>query len=210
MTDPFDSPKAGDAGLQLAQGREDRLRELMRAYQGGRFEAFDDLYAALAPPLRRYLLSHARDAAKADDLVQDVFLQIHRARQTYDPSYPVTPWVMAIARHVWLMDRRTHTRRPWAPEDVTEMELPVRGEAAAYAETSDVRRALGQVTPSRRNAVIQHHVFGWSFKEIAQRAGIAETAAKLRSSRGMAQLRALLRPTTHSPRRGGPAGGGTK
>lgn len=172
---------------------DQRLRELMREYQNGRFEAFDDLHAALAPVLRRYLRSQARDAAKADDLVQDVFLQIHRARHTYDPAYPVTPWVMAIARHVWLMDRRTQTRRPWAPEDVTEMDLPVRGEAAAYAEKSEVRRALGRVAASRRNAVIQHHVLGWSFKEIAQRAGIAETAAKLRSSRGMAQLRALLR-----------------
>ena len=61
-----------------------RLRELMQAYQSGRFEAFDDLYAAIAPALRRYLLSHARDAAKADDLVQETFLQLHRARHTYD------------------------------------------------------------------------------------------------------------------------------
>jgi len=170
-----------------------RLRELMREYQQGRFEAFDDLYAALAPALRRYLMSHARDGARADDLVQDVFLQLHRARHTYDPAYPVMPWVRAIARHTWLMDRRTQSRRPWAPEDVTEMELPVKGEAAAYAETTDVRRALGKVAASRRNAVIQHHVLGWSFKEIAEKAGIAETAAKLRSSRGMAQLRMLLK-----------------
>jgi DNA-directed RNA polymerase specialized sigma24 family protein len=56
-----------------------------------------------------------------------------------------------------------------------------------------VRRALGQVAPARRNAVIQHHLLGFSFKEIAERSGIAETAAKLRSSRGVAQLRALLR-----------------
>jgi RNA polymerase sigma-70 factor (ECF subfamily) len=172
---------------------DDHLRELMQAYQSGRFEAFDDLYAAIAPALRRYLLSHARDAAKADDLVQETFLQLHRARHTYDSAFPVMPWAMAIARHVWLMDRRTLSRRPWAPADVTEMELPVRGEAASYAEQSDVRRALGQVAPSRRSAVIQHHVFGFSFKEIATRAGIAETAAKLRSSRGMAQLRALLK-----------------
>lgn len=193
MTDPFDSQKAGEAGLQLAQGQGERLRELMREYQQGRFEAFDDLYEALSPALRRYLLSHTRDGARADDLVQDVFLQLHRARHTYDPAYPVTPWVMAIARHVWLMDRRTQSRRPWAPEDVTEMELPVRGEAAAYAAKADVRRALGQVAATRRSAVIQHHVLGWSFKEIAEKTGIAETAAKLRSSRGMAQLRTLLK-----------------
>src|SRR5262245_10338209 len=185
---PFDAP-AGEA-RELAQGR---LRELMREYQSGRFEAFDEIYAAIAPSLRRYLLSQARDAAKADDLVQETFLQIHRARHTYDATYPLMPWAMAIARHVWLMDRRTLSRRPWAPDDVMEMELPVRPEAASLADRDAVNRALDQVAPAKRDAVIQHHVMGFSFKEIAERAGIAETAAKLRSSRGMAQLRALLK-----------------
>ena len=165
----------------------------MREYQSGRFEAFDEIYASIAPAVRRYLLSQARDGAKADDLVQETFLQMHRARHTYDPSYPLMPWTMAIARHVWLMDRRTLSRRPWAPDDVTELELPVKSEAASYADRVEVRRALGKVAPARREAVIQHHLLGFSFKEIAQRAGIAETAAKLRSSRGIAQLRALLK-----------------
>ena len=122
----------------------------MREYQSGRFEAFDEIYASIAPPLRRYLLSQARDAAKADDLVQETFLQMHRARHTYDPSYPLMPWAMAIARHVWLMDRRTLSRRPWAPDDVTAMELPVKAEAASLADRAEVRRALGQVAPARR------------------------------------------------------------
>ena len=166
----------------------------MREYQSGRFEAFDEIYASIAPVLRRFLLSRCSgDAAKADDLVQETFLQMHRARRTYDPSLPLLPWTMAIARHVWLMDRRTLSRRPWTPDDVTEMELPVRAEAASYADRLEVRRALGKVAAPRRAAVIQHHVLGFSFKEIAERAGIAETAAKLRSSRGMAQLRALLK-----------------
>ena len=168
-----------------------RLRELMREYQSGRFEAFDEIYASIAPPLRRYLLSQTRDAAKADDLVQETLLQLHRARHTYDPAYPLMPWAMAIARHVWLMDRRTLSRRPWAPDDVTEMDFPLKAEAASLAERDEVRRALGQVAPARRHAVIQHHLLGFSFREIAERAGIAETAAKLRSSRGIAQLRAL-------------------
>jgi RNA polymerase sigma factor (sigma-70 family) len=172
---------------------DQRLRELMREYQSGRFEAFDEIYASTAPALRRFLLSQCRDAAKADDLIQETFLQMHRARHTYDPSYPLMPWAMAIARHVWLMDRRTLSRRPWAPDDVMDMELPVRAEAASLAERDEVRRALGQVAPARRQAVIQHHLLGFSFKEIAERAGIAETAAKLRSSRGIAQLRALLK-----------------
>lgn len=52
----------------------------MQEYQAGRFEAVDQIHVSIAPALRRYLLSHVRDAAKADDLVQETFLQIHRAR----------------------------------------------------------------------------------------------------------------------------------
>ena len=48
---------------------------------------------------------------------------MHRARHTFDASFPLMPWAMAIARHVWLMDRRTLSRRPWAPDDVTAMGL---------------------------------------------------------------------------------------
>jgi DNA-directed RNA polymerase specialized sigma24 family protein len=73
------------------------------------------------------------------------------------------------------------------------MDLPVRAEAAAFADRTEVRRALGQVAAPRRDAVIQHHLLGMSFREIAAKAGIAETAAKLRSSRGIAQLRKILK-----------------
>jgi RNA polymerase sigma-70 factor (ECF subfamily) len=191
MADPFDSQKTGDAGLLLAQG--ERLRQLMREYQEGRFDAVDEIYASIAPVLRRYLLGQVRDAARADDLVQETFLQIHRARHTFNAECPLMPWAMAIARHVWLMHRRTASRRPWETDDVTALELPVRAEAAAFADRTDLRRALGQVAASRREAVIQHHVLGFSFKEIAERAGIAETAAKLRSSRGISQLRSILK-----------------
>ena len=141
----------------------------------------------------RFARSLTRDRVDADDLVQETFLQMHRARHTYDASFPLMPWAMAIARHVWLMDRRTQSRRPWAPDDVTAMELPVKAQAASFAERAEVRRALGKVAPARRDAVIQHHLLGFSFREIAERAGIAETAAKLRSSRGIAQLRTLLK-----------------
>ena len=72
----------------------------------------------------------------------------------------------------------------------------MRAEASSLADRSEVRRALAQVAPARRDAVIQHNLLGFSFKEIAERSGIAETAAKLRSSRGIAQLRTLLKGAT--------------
>ena len=47
----------------------------------------------------------------ADDLLQETFMQIHRSRRTYEPGRPVTPWIYAIARHVYLMKRRSAGRR---------------------------------------------------------------------------------------------------
>jgi RNA polymerase sigma-70 factor (ECF subfamily) len=170
-----------------------RLRGLMAAYQGGAYDAFEELYAALLGPVRGWLSAVTRDRTRAADLAQETFLQLHRARHTYDPALPVMPWVMAIARHVYLMDCRTMSRRP---RYVAEEEAPERGAAPdveRLAAGAPVREALRKVRPERRRALLLHHVGGWSFREIGRRLGIRESAAKLRSSRGMAQLRDALR-----------------
>ena len=65
---------------------EVRLRALMVSYQAGDLTAFDQFYALLAPPIRGFLRRRLHDAERVDDLVQETFLQIHRARHTYDPG----------------------------------------------------------------------------------------------------------------------------
>ena len=169
-----------------------RLRALMAAYQAGNLEAFEQLHALLSPPLGRWMRTYARDAVEAEDLVQEAFLQIHRARHTYDLRYPVAPWAYAIARHVWLMHRRARSRRPQPHENVEDLNLGVQAEVDGYAERAEVRDALAALPTSRRKPVVWHHVFGLSFREIALRLSIRESAAKLRSSRGMAELRTRL------------------
>lgn len=169
-----------------------RVRALMASYQAGHIEAFDELYGLLAPTVRRYLSSLARDQSRADDLVQDTFFQLHRARHTYDPAYPLMPWVLAIARHCWLMDCRSARRRPTVPLDVDAHLPAARPDADPWADRLDVRGAVSALPSARRAAVLAHHVMGFSFKEIAGRLGVPEAAAKLRSSRGMRQLRTLL------------------
>ena len=166
---------------------QDELGRLMTAYQAGALEAFERLYAALAPALVAYLTALSRDRVHAQDLLQEAFLQIHRSRRAYRPELPVKPWVFTIARHVWLMDRRTRARRP-----VTGPDLPVPAEVERLADRDTLRRALGALLPDRREALLLHHVWGFSFAEIGQLLGIRADAAKLRSSRGMADLREML------------------
>ena len=176
----------------------DVLAEAMRAYQSGDASAFDRLYAGLGPVLRRYLHSVARDATRVDDLVQETFLQLHRARRTYDPGRPVIPWVLAIARHVFLMDCRTRKRKGDAASvefdetiDAGELGLERSPDEAVIARDR-LRRGLATLTPGTRRVVLLHHVQGWSFREIAARLGINSAAAKLRASRGVNALRTRL------------------
>ena len=162
----------------------------MSAYQAGSIDGFDRLHARLAMPLRQYLASLTRDAARAEDLLQETFLQVHRSRRAYRPDLPVRPWAFAIARHVWLMDVRTRSRRPAATAEVPDLPAPPEVESLANREA--LRRALDRVTPERREALLLHHVWGFSFAEIGQLLGIRADAAKVRASRGMQQVRALL------------------
>ena len=173
---------------------DQRLRDLMTAYQDGAYVAFEELYRALVGPVRGWLMSATRDRARAEDLAQETFLQLHRARRTYDPAYAVMPWVMAIARHVYLMDCRTASRRPRYVGDEDAQERPVAPDVEGRLRGAPVRDALRRVKPDQREALLLHHVGGWSFRQIARRFGIRESAAKLRSSRGMARLREELAP----------------
>jgi len=177
---------------------EIRLRALMVSYQAGSLDAFDQLYALLAPSIRGFLRRRLMDAETVRDLEQETFLQVHRARHTFDPEYPALPWVMAIARHVWLMHERTRRRRPQATLDVETVEPGVRADAEAYADGADVRSALATLSIERRRSVVWHHVIGLSFREIAARLGIREDAAKLRSSRGMGELRERFGVKSHA------------
>lgn len=168
----------------------------MAGYLDGRLDAFDAVYAALAGRIRGYLYALCRDASLADDLVQDTFMQLHRSRRTYEPGRSVTPWVFAIARHVFLMHRRRTGRRLRLEETLIAETLRVdrpRDDVAALIDRDEVRRTLRQVPPDQRQALLMHHVDGRSFAEIAARLGIRVNAAKTRAFRGMKKMRALTK-----------------
>jgi len=188
------APDAKSDGGRLDRS-ERELVELMQGYLDGRVDAFDRLHAALAGRLRGYLRSQCRDAALADDLLQDTFIQIHRSRRTYEPGRPVTPWAFAIARHVYLMHARSTGRRlrfeDRVAADVKAGDI-VRDGLQAMVDGDEVRRALRGVPPDQRRALLLHHIDGWSFGEIAARLGIRVNAAKTRAFRGMKKMRERL------------------
>lgn len=170
---------------------DDPLVEHMTGYQNGRMEDFAGLYDALHRPLVRYLWTFVRNQAIAEDLLQETFLQLHRARHTYMSPRPVKPWVYAIARHVALMYLRSQRRRKEAVPDESLPDLPVPAEMESFADTATVHTLLGKLEHSGREELVLHHLMGLSFEEVGRIVGCAPGTAKVRAHRALKALREL-------------------
>ena len=166
----------------------------MVAYQGGEMEAFEQLYRKTANALRKYLLAMTLNASRAEELLQETFLQVHRARHTYQRPRPVKPWLFGIARHVYLMDcrawHRRHRLEETGHEETPDLAIPSSFEV--FAERDLLKRSLSLLSPEQREPLLLHHYWGLSFKEIAGVLGIREGAAKVRAHRALARLRSLV------------------
>lgn len=177
------------------QVEDERLTALMIGYQNGSMDDFEGLYAALKQPLLRYLWTFVRNATVAEDLLQETFLQIHRARQTYTPPRPVRPWIYAITRHVALMHLRSGRRRKEYLADDQLPDVPVPPEMEKLADHATLHRLLADLPPQAQEVLMLHHLLGLSFHEVGQILGVAAGTAKVRSHRALKKLREKVAET---------------
>jgi RNA polymerase sigma-70 factor (ECF subfamily) len=171
---------------------EQQLIEHMVGYQRGSMDHFDGLYSALEKPLLRYLWTFVRNTAAAEDLLQETFLQLHRARHTYTPPRPVKPWVYAITRHVALMHLRSTRRRKESIARDELPELPVSPEMDRLGDRATVFKLLAELPRKGQEVLMLHHLLGLSFEEVGQIVGVAPGTAKVRAHRALKSLRAKL------------------
>ena len=170
----------------------------MREYQAGELSAFDQLYGALERPLAGFLRTLVADPAKVADLLQETFLQIHRARATYHPDRPVRPWAFGIARNVALMSFRHSRNRDALEIDLGELDTRWVTSGHDHAQVDLARKALAALPSDRRTLLLMHHVWGFTFDEIGGVLGIRAGTAKVRAHRALKEVRAHL-DQRHSP-----------
>jgi RNA polymerase sigma-70 factor, ECF subfamily len=175
---------------------------LMAAYAAGDARAFESLFRLLAPRVHGFFARTFGEPAVADDLTQQTFLKIHKARASYRAGAPVRPWIFSIAARVRLDELR---RRKRAPEHGDEESLARADEAgeqpaapdellAAAGQKAAVQAALKGLPESQRVVLHLHRWEGLSFAEIAGALGTTEGAVKLRAFRAYERLRVLLQP----------------
>jgi len=172
---------------------------LMLALRAGDAAAFDSLFGRWSGPLLRYAQRMVGDLATAEDLVQEVFLRVYRARERYAPEARFSTWLYRIATNLALNELRLPRRR--TPHRSAEDEEAVLAEPAAGADdVAHARRvgraaaaALEELPETQRAALCLAAVEGLSYAEVAEALEVTESAVKALVHRARSALAQRLR-----------------
>lgn len=174
-------------------GEEARLKALMLAGLKGDDQAHKALLKEVAGHLRAYFRARLRhNPEEAEDLVQETLIAVHTRRDTYDPSYPVTAWIYAIARYRLIdLVRRKARRGVSIPiDDAPEVGQPPEADAAIAKR--DLTRLLDKLPDKQREAIRLVKLDGVSVKDAAIQLGLGESDVKVSAHRGLKALTALI------------------
>jgi RNA polymerase sigma-70 factor (ECF subfamily) len=172
--------------------------ELLQRWRRGDESAFADLVRRWQGPLARFLHRLA-GAEQTPDLLQEVFLRVHRAADRYSDNGHFSAWLFQIALNV----ARDSARRRPGPTSLKDD--PISGEvhAAARLELTEAAAALARGVASLpdelREVIALRHDAGLTFEEMARRLAIPATTLKSRFARALLQLRQYLHQLGHRP-----------
>ncbi|MBM3344359.1 MAG: RNA polymerase sigma factor [Betaproteobacteria bacterium] len=175
--------------------------QLMSAYRDGDAGAFDELYRRHKGGVYRYMLRNCRDAALADELFQEVWMNLIRAREGYTVQAKFTTYIYTLAHNRLIDHYRQHGRAQFvsferdeddapffaeplaAPRDEPERHLDVKQQAAQLLQL------LGALPAPQREAFVMQYEAGMSVEEIADATGVTRETAKSRLRYALAKIR---------------------
>jgi RNA polymerase sigma-70 factor, ECF subfamily len=177
---------------------EATAEELLVASAAGDQQAFASLYDRLAPQVLGVALRVLRDRALAEEVAQEVFVEIWRKADRFDPDRGTAAGWVATLTHRRAVDRVRSEQAARDRDDRVQRRDSVR----AFDEVSDavgqrldhwqVRQALAGLSERQREAVELAYFQGHTYREVAHVLGIPEGTAKSRLRDALLRLRGSL------------------
>jgi len=171
---------------------------LMLGYRDGDAAGFDVLYSRHKGGIYRYLLRQCRNPALADELFQDVWMNLIRARDRYTVQAKFATYLYRIA-HNRLMDhfrRKDSTAISLDDESAAPVAEPAAPRSAEPEASADAREQaaqllalLAELPDEQREAFVLQQEGGLSIEEIAETTGVTRETAKSRLRYALTKLR---------------------
>lgn len=155
-------------------------------------EAFRGFYDRTARTLRAYIARVTGDRALADDLLQESYYRLLRARAAYESEAHRRNALFRIATNLIHDSRRRARHVPLLPEADHDT-LPGANAAEATERATDLRRAMAHLKPRERELLWLAYAQGSSHREIAESLGLRAGSIKLLLFRARRRLASMLR-----------------
>lgn len=184
----------------LAMDGQRSDQELMLAYGTGDAGAFGELYERHKAPLYRYFKRQCRTTEKADELFQETWARVIKARERYEATAKFTTWLYRIAHNLLMDQGRRNTRTPHLVA-VNHDDEPVSlvNQDPSQDELADAARlqqrlleAIGHLPDDQRGAFLLKEEGGLSLNEIAEVMDVGRETVKSRLRYATQKLRAAL------------------
>ncbi|MEX2571819.1 MAG: sigma-70 family RNA polymerase sigma factor [Gemmatimonadota bacterium] len=171
--------------------------QLFERYQGGDEAAFSEIVSRYEPSIKGFLHKRLKDEERVQDLTQDTFLRVHRARQRYDASRKFSTWIYTIASNLLKNEYRNRSRRretsftDMRKESMTQsapsrpIEFESDGpdpERAAYQRElrEAIRDAIERMDEHHRIPFVMREVEDRTYEEISEAIGVPVGTVKSR------------------------------
>jgi RNA polymerase sigma-70 factor (ECF subfamily) len=147
---------------------------------------------ALIPNLRAFAVSLCGDIERADDLVQETLLKAWNHLDSFQEGTNLRAWLFTILRNTYFSECRRRRREVEDHDGTKAAELAVHPAQQGHIDMQDFRRALNELPPDQREALVLVGAAGFSYEEAASISGCAVGTIKSRVNRARARLSALL------------------
>ncbi len=185
--------------------------QLMLDVKSGDEASFELLLHRYRTPLVNFLYRMVRDREQAEDLAQEVFIRVYRARAEYVPSAKFTTWLFRIATNLALNSLRDNRHQKLEdsidaparidsedgddrPLDVAEPHPNIEQHLVDDARVKMIRHAIEKLPEKQRAAVLLHKYEELDYAEIAKILSCSESALKSLLFRAYEALRVELAP----------------
>ena len=187
--------------------RDDSDEALMFRYKRGEVRAFEVLMVRHRTAIFNFIFRYTRDRTAAEDLMQETFLRLIKAAESYEKSAKFTTFLYTIARNLCVdASRRGKHRQATsldAPVHGSEDQVPLVERIADGQKASDgrvldrelgerLKKAIEELPDEQREIFLLREVSDLQFNEIAEIVGIPENTVKSRMRYALEKLRQSL------------------